>query len=46
MPELPEVEDAVRRLRAVVTGRTIVRIRALHRTIEARVPMRTRRALR
>lgn len=46
MPELPEVEDAARRLRAVVTGRAIVRVRALHPSVESRLPLRVRRALR
>lgn len=46
MPELPEVEDAVRRLGAAVTGRTITRVRALHPAVEARLPVRMRRALR
>lgn len=46
MPELPEVEDAARRLRTIVTGRTIVRVRALHPSVEARLSVRTRRALR
>lgn len=46
MPELPEVEDAARRLRAVVTGRTIHRLTALHPSVESRLPVRTRRALR
>lgn len=30
MPELPEVEDAMRRLRDAIVGRTLVRIRTLH----------------
>ena len=30
MPELPEVEDAMRRLRKATVGRTLVRVRALH----------------
>jgi formamidopyrimidine-DNA glycosylase len=30
MPELPEVEDAMRRLRDATLGRTLVRVRALH----------------
>lgn len=46
MPELPEVEDAARRLRVVVTGRTIQRVMALHPSVESRLPVRTRRALR
>ena len=46
MPELPEVEEAIQRLRAALTGRTITRVRPLHRSLEARLPVRTRRALR
>jgi formamidopyrimidine-DNA glycosylase len=30
MPELPEVEDAARRLREAIVGRTLARVRALH----------------
>lgn len=45
MPELPEVEEAVRRLRAVLQGRTIIRIRPLHPSLMRRLPPRTRRAL-
>ncbi|MBI2797326.1 MAG: bifunctional DNA-formamidopyrimidine glycosylase/DNA-(apurinic or apyrimidinic site) lyase [Gemmatimonadetes bacterium] len=33
MPELPEVEHAVRRLRVALVGRAIVRARALHRSL-------------
>jgi formamidopyrimidine-DNA glycosylase len=46
MPELPEVEEAIQRLRTALTGRTIVRVQPLHRTLEARLPVRVRRALR
>jgi formamidopyrimidine-DNA glycosylase len=43
MPELPEVESAVRILRAVAEGRTIVRARVLHQSLRARVaPARLR----
>jgi formamidopyrimidine-DNA glycosylase len=43
MPELPEVEAAVRVLRAVAEGRTIVRARVMHRSLRARVaPSRLR----
>jgi formamidopyrimidine-DNA glycosylase len=43
MPELPEVEAAVRVLRAAVEGRTIVRARVMHRSLRARVaPSRLR----
>ena len=46
MPELPEVEEAIGRLRAALVGRTLVRIEPLHRVLAARLPPRTRRALR
>lgn len=46
MPELPEVEDAVRRLRRLLVGRTLVRVQPRHRSLEARLPPATRRALR
>jgi formamidopyrimidine-DNA glycosylase len=46
MPELPEVEDAAQRLRAVVTGRTIHRVTALHPSVASRLTVRTCRALR
>jgi formamidopyrimidine-DNA glycosylase len=43
MPELPEVEAAVRVLRATAEGRTIVRARLMHRSLRARVaPSRLR----
>ena len=43
MPELPEVEAAVRVLRAAAEGRTIVRARVMHRSLRARVgPSRLR----
>jgi formamidopyrimidine-DNA glycosylase len=43
MPELPEVEAAVRVLRAAAEGRTIVRTRMMHRSLRARVaPSRLR----
>ena len=43
MPELPEVEAAVRVLRAAAQGRTIVRARVMHRSLRARVaPSRLR----
>jgi len=43
MPELPEVESAVRMLRAAAEGRTITRARALHPSLRARVaPARLR----
>lgn len=46
MPELPEVEEATRRLRAAVTGRAIVEIQPLHPSLRRRLPPSTRRALR
>lgn len=46
MPELPEVEDAVQRLRRLLVGRTLVRVQPRHRTLEARLPPATRRSLR
>jgi formamidopyrimidine-DNA glycosylase len=43
MPELPEVESAVRALRAAAQGRVIVRARVLHPSLRARVaPARLR----
>ncbi len=43
MPELPEVEAAVRVLRAAAEGRTIVRARMMHRSLRAQVaPTRLR----
>ena len=45
MPELPEVEAAVRTLRAAAAGRTIVRARLLHRALRARLPQRRVRGL-
>jgi formamidopyrimidine-DNA glycosylase len=43
LPELPEVEAAVRELRAAAQGRTIVRARVMHRSLRARVaPARLR----
>ncbi|HEY0779480.1 MAG TPA: bifunctional DNA-formamidopyrimidine glycosylase/DNA-(apurinic or apyrimidinic site) lyase [Gemmatirosa sp.] len=38
MPELPEVETAMRRLRPVVVGRTILRVRTLHRMTSRTLP--------
>lgn len=38
MPELPEVEDAARRLRAVVVGRTLERITVRHTAYRRRLP--------
>ena len=43
MPELPEVEAALKILRRRVTGRTIARVRALHPSMQRRLtPARTR----
>lgn len=38
MPELPEVETAVRRLRPAVVGRTITQVRALHSMTRRTLP--------
>lgn len=46
MPELPEVEEAVQRLRGALSGRTIVKVTVLHRTLRAQLSDRARRALR
>ena len=40
MPELPEVERAARLLRDAVVGRTIHRVRLMHRSLVRRVPRR------
>ena len=45
MPELPEVEAAVRRLRTAVEGRTIVGARVIHPSLRARIPSRHARSL-
>jgi len=45
MPELPEVEAAVRMLRETAEGRTIMRVRALHRALRARVKPAVLRSL-
>jgi formamidopyrimidine-DNA glycosylase len=46
VPELPEVEEAARRLRHWIVGRTIARVQPLHRGLQARLPSRTLRSLR
>jgi formamidopyrimidine-DNA glycosylase len=46
MPELPEVESAVRRLRAVAAGRTIARVDLLHPSLRRRVSPAKLRSLR
>lgn len=46
MPELPEVETAVRRLRAALAGRTIERAQALHPALARRVSPARLRSLR
>jgi formamidopyrimidine-DNA glycosylase len=46
MPELPEVESAVRRLRRAVVGRTIARLDLLHPALERRITPARRRSLR
>ena len=46
MPELPEVETAVRRLRAALAGRTIARAQTLHPALARRVSPARLRSLR
>ncbi len=46
MPELPEVESAMRRLRAAAEGKTIGVVRALHPALERQLPAATARRLR
>jgi formamidopyrimidine-DNA glycosylase len=46
MPELPEVEEAMQRLRAAVEGKTIARAKALHPAIMRQFPDATARRLR
>lgn len=46
MPELPEVEEAMQRLRAAVEGKTIARAKALHPGILRQFPDATARRLR
>ena len=46
MPELPEVESAVRRLRAAAAGKTIARVELLHPSIRRRVSPARLRSLR
>ena len=46
MPELPEVEEAMQRLRAAVEGKTIARAKALHPAIARQFPDATARRLR
>ena len=46
MPELPEVERAVRSLRRAIEGRTLVDVRVLHPALRRRVAPRALRALR
>lgn len=45
MPELPEVESAMRRLRAAVEGKTIRVVRALHPSLERQLPAAKSRRL-
>ena len=45
MPELPEVEHAVRRLRVALVGRRIVRARALHKAVRRTLTPARLRAL-
>jgi formamidopyrimidine-DNA glycosylase len=46
MPELPEVEEAMQRLRGAVEGKTIAKARALHPAILRQFPDATARRLR
>lgn len=46
MPELPEVEEAMQRLRSAVEGKTIARAKALHSAILRQFPDATARRLR
>ena len=46
MPELPEVEEAMQRLRAAVEGKTITRVRTHHAALERQLPAATARRLR
>ena len=46
MPELPEVEEAMQRLRAAVEGKTIARARTHHAALERQLPDATARQLR
>jgi formamidopyrimidine-DNA glycosylase len=46
MPELPEVESAVRRLRAAAAGKTIARVQLLHPALRRRVSAPRLRSLR
>lgn len=46
MPELPEVEEAMQRLRAAVEGKTIARLRTHHAAHERQLPDATARQLR
>ena len=46
MPELPEVESAVRRVRAASVGKTIRRVEVLHPALRRRIPAPRLRSLR
>jgi formamidopyrimidine-DNA glycosylase len=46
LPELPEVENAVRRLRRAIVGKRIERVDVLHRSLGRRLTPAQRRALR
>lgn len=46
MPELPEVEEAMQRLRAAVEGRTIAKVRTHHASHERHLPAASARRLR
>jgi formamidopyrimidine-DNA glycosylase len=45
MPELPEVEEAVRRLRPRIAGQTIVGVRVLHAAQRRSLPARAQKSL-
>ena len=45
MPELPEVESAVRRLRRAIVGRRVERVDVLHRSLSRRLTPAQRRSL-
>lgn len=46
MPELPEVEEAMQRLRSAVEGKTIAKARALHPALERQFPAASARRIR
>jgi len=46
MPELPEVEEAMQRLRSAVEGKTIAKAKALHPALERQFPAASARRIR